>query len=144
MVMDRGQVARVSIAMNASLDRVWDAFVNPTIIKQYTFGTDVVSDWKEGSAITWKGEWQGKKYEDKGTILWLKPRQVISYSHFSTLSGLPDLPENYHTVTVELSQSKNGTLVKLTQDNNPDDEARKQSEEIWTMMLGSLKKIVEK
>jgi hypothetical protein len=29
---------------------------NPEIIKQYMFGTNVISDWKEGSPIVWKGE----------------------------------------------------------------------------------------
>ena len=97
----------------------------------------------EGSPIVWKGEWQGKKYEDRGTILKLKPEHVISCSHFSPLSGLPDVPENYHTVTIELSQDKRRTLLTLMQDNNSDEEARKHSEQTWRMMLASLKKTVE-
>jgi len=36
-------------------------------------------------------------------ILKLEPLQTLKYSHFSPLSGLTDKPENYHTVTVELS-----------------------------------------
>jgi len=97
----------------------------------------------EGSPIVWKGEWQGKKYQDRGTTLKLKPEHVISYSHFSPLSGLPDVPENYHTVTIELSQDKRRTLLTLMQDNNSDEEARKHSEQTWRMMLASLKKTVE-
>ncbi len=130
--------------MNAPIQEVWDALVNSNTIKQYMFGTTVISDWKEGSPIVWKGEWQGKKYEDKGTILKLKPKHMISYSHFSPLSGLPDVPENYHTVTIELSLEEKITLVTLTQDNNPDEEARQHSEQNWKMMLTSLKKTVEK
>ena len=118
--------------------------MNPNTIKQYMFGTNVISDWKEGSAIVWKGEWQAKKYEDKGTILKLKPEHIVSYSHFSPSSGLPEVPENYRTVTFELSPDKNRTLVTLTQDNNPDEEARQHSEQNWRMMLASLKKTVEK
>jgi len=59
------------------------------------FGTNAVSDWKEGSPIVWKGEWMGKKYEDRGVILKLEPGNMIQYSHFSPLTGQPDLPENY-------------------------------------------------
>ena len=88
--MDNNLIARASIKINASLDKVWDALVNPQVIKQYMFGTQVVSDWKEGSQIVWKGEWQGKSYEDKGVILHIKPGHTIRYGHFSPLSGLPD------------------------------------------------------
>ena len=126
------------------LGRCGTRFVNPSVIRQYMFGTNVVSDWKEGSHIVWKGEWEGKKYEDRGVILKLKPQRMISYSHFSPLSGLPDAPENYHTVTIELSPDKNGTRVTLTQDNNPDEEARQHSEKNWAMMLSSLKKVLQK
>jgi uncharacterized protein YndB with AHSA1/START domain len=108
------------------------------------FGTDVVSDWKERSPIVWKGEWQGKKYEDKGVILELEPQRLISYSHFSPLSGLPDVPENYHTVTVELSSKGTNSLISLSQDNNETEQARERSEKNWQMMLTSLKKLLEK
>ena len=106
--------------MNAPSARVWKALVDPKAIKQYMFGTNVVSEWHEGATIIWKGEWQGKSYEDKGVILQLEPGRTIQYSHFSPLSGLPDKPENYHTVTIELSYKDNQTLVSLTQDKNAD------------------------
>ena len=61
IVMQRGLIAKATITINAPVERVWDALVNPGIIKQYMFGTEVVSDWEEGSPIVWKGEWQGKK-----------------------------------------------------------------------------------
>ena len=95
-------------------------------------------------ADVWKGEWRGKKYEDKGTILKLKPQRMISFSHYSPLSGIPDLPENYHTVTIELPPDKNATVLTLTQDINPDEEARRHSEQNWGMMLSSLKNLMEK
>jgi len=141
--MDRNLIAKATININASNERVWDALVNPDAIKQYMFGTNVVSDWREGSPIIWKGEWLGKPYEDKGKILQFEPEHKIQYSHFSPLSGVPDKPENYHTVTVELSADGNQTHVLLTQDNNANDEERKESEKNWKMMLTGLKKFVE-
>lgn len=32
----------------------------------------------------------------------LVPELSMQYSHYSRLSGLPDLPENYHIVTIAL------------------------------------------
>jgi len=139
--MDR--IAKASTTIDAPATKVWDALVNPASIKQYMFGTDMQSDWKQGSAITWKGEWQGRAYEDKGEVLRIDPPRALQYTHFSPLAGLPDVPENYHTVTIELADRGAQTEVTLSQDNNPTDEAREHSENNWRMMLDGLKKFVE-
>jgi uncharacterized protein YndB with AHSA1/START domain len=136
-------IAKSSIIIEAPPERVWEALVNPAAIKQYMFGTTVLSDWKEGSSIVWKGEWQGKAYKDKGVIRQLKPPRTLKYTHFSSMSGLSDRPENYHTVTIQLSAEGDKTRVSLTQDNNPNPEARLHSEKNWGVMLGGLKKFVE-
>jgi uncharacterized protein YndB with AHSA1/START domain len=141
--MDKNLIARASITISADQSKVWEALVDPQAIKQYMFGTDVVTDWREGSRIIWKGEWQGKPYEDKGKILQLKPEQRLQYSHFSPRSREPDLPENYHTVTIELSGGGRQTTVTLTQDNNESEEARQHSQKNWEMMLASLKQYLE-
>jgi uncharacterized protein YndB with AHSA1/START domain len=141
--MKNEHIAKAETKIDAPVNRVWYALVNPEAIKQYMFGTNVASDWKEGSPIVWKGEWKGKAYEDKGVILKLQPERVLQYSHFSPLSGQPDKPENYHTVTIELAGDETQTLVSLVQDNNPTEEARKHSEENWRTMLANLKKFVE-
>jgi uncharacterized protein YndB with AHSA1/START domain len=136
-------IARSSITIDAPADRVWDALVNPAAIKQYMFGTNVTSDWKKGSPIVWKGEWQGKQYEDKGVIRQIEPGRALQYTHFSPLSGLPDKPENYHTVTIQLLSEGDRTRLSLTQDGNPTEDARAHSEKNWGMVLGGLKKVVE-
>ncbi|GIX04275.1 MAG: ATPase [Planctomycetaceae bacterium] len=141
--MKENLTARASITINAPIAKVWDALVNPEVIRQYMFGTHVVTDWREGSPIIWKGEWKGKSYEDKGVILQFKPMRLLQYSHFSPLSGLPDTPENYHTVTIELSDMGNHTSVSLTQDNNATEQAREHSEKMWMTMLTGLKKLLE-
>jgi uncharacterized protein YndB with AHSA1/START domain len=142
--MDKNLIARSSITVQAPNEKVWKALVSPAAIREYMFGTHVVTDWKEGGPILWKGEWQGKAYEDKGVILQFKPGRTIHYSHFSPLSGLPDRPENYHTVTIELSREGAQTRVSLSQDNNPTEQDRQHSEANWGTMLASLKKYLEK
>jgi uncharacterized protein YndB with AHSA1/START domain len=141
--MNKNLIARVSIIINAPIAKVWNALVVPEAIKQYMFGTHVVSNWHEGSPIIWKGEWQGNSYEDKGMILQFKPEQTLQYSHFSPLSGLPDKPDSYHTVTIKLAEEGNQTRVSLDQDNNPTEEEREHSENNWGMMLTALKKFLE-
>jgi uncharacterized protein YndB with AHSA1/START domain len=79
--MNRTLIAKASITINTPRARVWDALVTPETIKRYMFGTEVTSQWREGSAITWRGEWQGRAYEDKGVILQFKPGRTLQYSH---------------------------------------------------------------
>jgi uncharacterized protein YndB with AHSA1/START domain len=142
--MPENLIARADATINAPRARVWEALVTPALIEQYMFGTDVTSDWKKGSPIVWKGEWKGKAYEDKGTVLQVEPGLILQYTHFSPMSGLPDVAENYHTVTIELSDAGAETRVVLTQDNNPTEEARAHSEQNWVQMLAGLKKLLEK
>lgn len=142
--MNENFIAKASIAINASRQAVWQALMSPDAIKEYMFGARVDSDWREGSPISWKGEWQGKPYEDKGTILHVRPERRLQYSHYSPLSGLPDAPEHYHTVTIELAGNGTETEVMLAQDHNATEAARMHSEKNWKMMLDGLKKYVEK
>jgi uncharacterized protein YndB with AHSA1/START domain len=137
-------IANATTIINAPVAHVWRALVTPTEIKRYMFGAVVESDWKEGSAIIWKGEWKGKPYADKGVILNCEPGHRLRYSHWSPLSGLPDAPENRHTVTIELSGEGGRTHVSLAQDNNKTDEERDHSVKNWSTMLEGLKKAVEK
>jgi uncharacterized protein YndB with AHSA1/START domain len=142
--MNKGLIANASTTINAPSAELWQALVTPAAIKEYMFGTTVTSDWVVGSPIVWKGEWQGRAYEDKGIILQVVPERVLEYSHFSPLAGVPDVPENYHIVTVELSPDGERTRVTLSQDNNPTAQAREHSEKNWGMMLAALKQFLER
>ena len=142
--MSENLVAEASVSVNASRAAVWDALVSSEANKQFMFGADVVSDWREGSPISWKGDWKGRKYEDKGKILQAKRERLLQYTHYSPLSGEPDVAANYHTITIELSDTGGGTRIELRQDGNKTEEARAESQKNWEMMLQGVKKYVEK
>ena len=107
------------------------------------FGSRVETDWEPGSRITWKGEYEGKKYEDKGKILEVVPDRRLKVTHFSPLSGEEDVPENYHTLVYELTENDGKTHVSVSQDNNPTEEAAEHSRANWEKMLFALKEVVE-
>jgi uncharacterized protein YndB with AHSA1/START domain len=112
-------------------------------MKQYFFGADIVTDWKVGSPIIYKGEWEGKPFEDKGKVVKFEPGKLLVTTHWSPLSGVPDSPENYHTVTYKLAGTDGTTEVSLTQDNNASEDEKAESEKNWKMILDGLKKLVE-
>ena len=141
--MQRNLVAKASTTIEAPSSKVWKALVDPGAIKEYMFGAEVATDWREGSPIVWKGQFKGKSYEDKGEVLEVVANRRLRYRHYSPLAGVPDEPGNYHTVTIDLARDHDGTHVLLTQDNNPDEKAKAHSEENWSSMLEGLKKYVE-
>ena len=141
--MERKHVSRASIAIEASRADVWDALVNPATAKEYFFGAEVRSDWKEGSPITFTGEFNGNAYHEKGTILQYRPQRLLQYSHWSDLEQLPDLPENYRNWTFRIESGHLGVVLSVTEDNIPDETKRARSDEFWSGVLSTIKGIVE-
>ena len=141
--MNNTYIAKAKTTIHAPAAKVWQALVNPEIIKQYLFNTQVISDWKVGSPIIYKGEWEGKPFEDKGEILEIEPEKVLKSTHWSPLSGVPDIPENYHTVTYTLSGKGDSTDVTITQDNNASEDEKAHSEKNWETVLKGMKDLLE-
>jgi uncharacterized protein YndB with AHSA1/START domain len=143
--MSRGFEAIKTVTIHATRAEVWSALTNPEKVKQYMHGTEMSTDWKEGSPISWKGEWKGRSYEDKGTVLAVEPQKLLRYTHWSPMGGSEDKPENYHTVTYELAGEDGKTTLTLIQDNNASqEEADKMASDNWGPVLNGLKETVEK
>jgi uncharacterized protein YndB with AHSA1/START domain len=87
--------------------------------------------------------WEGKPFEDKGTILEIDPPRLLRTNYYSPLSGKPDVPENYAKVTYALSAEDGGTKLTVTQSNIPDEAGKAQSEGNWGMALDAIKKVIE-
>jgi uncharacterized protein YndB with AHSA1/START domain len=136
--------AKASVTLNAPTSKVWKALTDPAQIKQYMFGTDTKSDWKQGSPITYTGEWEGKKYEDKGVIKEIIPEKLLHTTYLSSMSGKEDKPENYANVIYSLEPKDGKTVLKISQDNNDTEESKEHSQKNWEMVLDSIKKLVEK
>jgi len=141
--MGKTPIARATATINAPASKVWDALTKPEQIKQYMFGTQVTTDWRVGSPITYKGEWKGKSYEDKGKVLEVEPHKRLVSTFWSSLAGLPDSPENYKTVDYELAPDGDRTKLTITQDNNASQEEAQEAEQNWRMVLDGIKKLLE-
>jgi uncharacterized protein YndB with AHSA1/START domain len=137
-------VAEASILVGTKPEDVWRVLTTPELMKEVMFGSDVKSDWKVGSPITFSGVWEGKPFEDKGTILEIDPPHLLQTTFFSPSSGKPDVPENYSEVTYRLEPDGSGTRVTCTQTNNPTQEAADNSTRNWNMVLATLKTVAER
>lgn len=140
--MITGNLSTYKTTINASVEKVWEALINPEMVKQYFFGSSQETDWEIGSSILWTGEYEGTKYIDKGKVLEFLPNDKLSYSYLSSWSGLDDKPENYLLVTYEVKAIEAGTELTITQ-SNYDEEKAKHSAENWAVVIDGLKKLVE-
>jgi uncharacterized protein YndB with AHSA1/START domain len=138
-------VATSTVTINTPASRVWEVITDPDAVKEFMFGADLNTDWTVGGPILWRGEWEGKPYEDKGEILEVEPGKKLVHTHFSPLGGEEDKPENYHTLTWTLGDQEGGaTRLTLSQDNNATEEAAKHSRGMWDMLVADVKKIAER
>jgi uncharacterized protein YndB with AHSA1/START domain len=142
------QASQVKTTVNAPPAAVWKALTSASSMKQFFFGSDIVTDWRIGNPIRFRGDWKGKPYEDKGTIQSFEIDRRLAFTHWSPLSKLEDKPENYHEVSFDLRPVSGGTEVVLTQTNQSDSEPltpemRTEYAKNWSMLLDGLKKIVE-
>jgi uncharacterized protein YndB with AHSA1/START domain len=144
-MLDQSLKLEKKILINASISNVWKALVTPEIIAKYLYGTKVKSDWKIGSEIEFSGTWNGIEYIEKGFIEIFDPALKFQYIYWSTFSGLPDLPENYSTITFELSVFDGRTELKLSQSGYQDEKSLEysESEAGWGGVLAKLKEILE-
>jgi uncharacterized protein YndB with AHSA1/START domain len=133
----------VTVVFNVPKEEVWKGLTDPDMVKQYFFGTNQESSWMEGSPIVWSGEWEGKTYQDKGTILEITPGEHLKYSYWSSMSGLEDKPENYQIVSYKLDEKDGITTMEITQENIKDQAAKEHSEGSWQAIFGGLKKMLE-
>jgi uncharacterized protein YndB with AHSA1/START domain len=135
--------SRVSISIAAPPSRVWEAITTPETIKSWFFGVDTETDWAVGSSIVHRGEYQGRPYEDRGTIVRIEPERLLVHTHWSPASGLSDEPEHYEEITWSIAERNGTTELTIDEVNLASEEAKTASERSWSMALGALKDLLE-
>lgn len=141
-----------TITINASAAKVWDALTNPEKTKIYMFGCETISDWKIGSPLLWKMIHEGKEFIPvKGSIVDIKKDQFLAYTVIDPHNpNIPDIPENYLTVTYDIKPQNGHTLLTVTQgDYSAVAEGEKRYKEAynngegWNPILVQIKKVAE-
>ncbi|MBK6571289.1 MAG: SRPBCC domain-containing protein [Saprospiraceae bacterium] len=150
--MAEEKIIKNTIQIIATPSKVWDALVNPEKTKKYMFGCETVSDWKVGSSLLWKGEYDGQSIVFvKGNIIAIDPEKFLAYTVIDPNNNeIPDLPENYLTVTYSLTQEDHHTTLTVTQgDYSKVAEGEKRYQESynngegWNPILVQIKNLVE-
>lgn len=113
-----------SVLLNATPERVWEALTHPGMTKQYLYNTEVSCDWKKGSSLYWKGNYNGKDINEEGKILDVIPGKMIKYSGFDRLvEGDLSRRGDIH-ITHEIIPERGKTKLLTTIDHFEGDETR--------------------
>ena len=136
--------SKTTITFEEPIEKVWKGLTDAELVKQYFFGTNLESDWKVGSPITFSGEWEGHSYKDGGIILAIDEPKYLKYTYWSSMSGTEDKPENYNNITYELSEADGITTLVITQDGVKSQEAMEHSQSNWKSVFDGLKELLKK
>jgi uncharacterized protein YndB with AHSA1/START domain len=122
--------------ISADRETVWAVLTDSAMLGDAMFGSEIEADWRVGGPIVYRGEWEGKAFEDHGEVVELSPPSRMRISHSSAGSEL-------HELRFDLEPTAAGTRLTLTQDNNPSAKAAEHSRANWDAMLARLKQLVE-
>ena len=132
-----------TIKIKASSKKVWDALTNPALVKQWQYGSDLITDWKIGNEIRFKTEWEGKVFEQWGKVLDIRPDELVKYSLFAPRPGLEDKPENYFVMSYVLKNENDHIQLDIIQEDNRPGAVQEVSKGEENPLLNSLKTLAE-
>jgi uncharacterized protein YndB with AHSA1/START domain len=132
-----------TIVLNASKEKVWNALTQPELVKQWQYGSDLITDWKIGSKIRFRNEWEGQVFEQWGTVLEVVPNQKIKYSLFFPRPELEDKPENYFIMSYILSEENQKIKLEIIQEDNRPGAVQEEPQGEENPILQGLKALIE-
>ncbi|MBS7256688.1 SRPBCC family protein [Flavobacterium branchiicola] len=131
------------IILNAPAEKVWNVLTQPEIVKQWQYGSDLITDWKVGNEIRFRNEWEGQVFEQWGTVLEVIPNQKIKYSLFFPRPELEDKPENYFIMSYILTEENQKTKLEIIQEDNRPGAVQEKPQGEENPILQGLKALIE-
>jgi len=133
-----------TIFVDVAPELVFDALTNSEEITKYFPLKEVVSEWKVGSEVLYKGEINGQNFSDFGVIEILTRPNKYKYTYWSDNHGTERTPENHLSITYVISKNGDGTKLELEQSNLKSKEMFQMMDEVvWDSLLNNLKNHVE-
>jgi uncharacterized protein YndB with AHSA1/START domain len=132
-----------TVVFDVPIEKVWNALTKPELVKQWQYGSDLLTDWKIGSEIRFRNEWEGQVFEQWGTVLEVVKNQKIRYSLFFPRPELEDKPENYFIMSYVLSEENQKTKLEIIQEDNRPGAVQEKSQGEENPILQGLKALLE-
>ncbi|MBS1910631.1 MAG: SRPBCC domain-containing protein [Bacteroidetes bacterium] len=136
-------VVETAIEISAPASDVWRALTEPDRTALWMGGTCLESAWEPGSAITYTGVLHEKMNRDRGTVLAVDRERLLTYSYWTEVSELPDLPEHRTVITLCLERIGGGTRLSVRHEGFHDEVAYKHGRFFWGVALAVMKRLLE-
>jgi uncharacterized protein YndB with AHSA1/START domain len=137
------RVSRSAVTIDAPRDVVWAVVTLPEYVRLWQYDSELTTDWSVGHEIRFSAEWQGQRFEQWGTVLEFDEPTRLRYSLFAPRPGLEDLPENYFTMTYELTDVDEGTSVTFIQEDPREPDGVEEDMDEDNPVLMSLRDVAE-
>lgn len=136
-----------TVLIHAAPSLVWKTLTEPALMKQWMgdaeMEIDIQTNWQVNEAIVISG-FHHLKFENKGTILQFEPGKLLRYNILSSLSRVPEIPENYTIFEFTLSPIDNHTSLTLVITNFPTETIYRHLDFYWRTTIELIKNCVEK
>lgn len=132
------------ITINATPDIIFDALTTSDEIIKFFPLNEVISTWKKGEPVNYKGEVNGQEFTDYGVITELSRPRKYTYTYWSDNHGTERTPGNHLDISYSLSPINNMTCLNVVQSNIKSEEMFNIMDTVvWDMLLKSLKQHIE-
>jgi uncharacterized protein YndB with AHSA1/START domain len=132
-----------TIKIEASAQKVWDALTKPEFVKQWQYGSSLITDWKVGNEIRFISEWDGKVFEQWGRVLEIRHNKLIKYNLFAPRPDLEDKPENYFVISYILTDENDHTKLEIIKEDNRPNAVQEEPSGEENSVLVALKTLIE-
>lgn len=125
---------------------VWQALTDPGAMRAWMGEPEMriamQADWRPGGTIVVSGLHHGA-FRNTGTVLACVPATTLAYTHLSSVSGLPDLPEHHSVIAFDLMDADGGTTLRLVVEQFPTEIIFRHLNLYWRGTLDVFKTFVE-
>jgi uncharacterized protein YndB with AHSA1/START domain len=136
----------LSISIHADASTIWRYLTEPELMKLWMgereMQIEIHTDWKVNSPTVISGVHHGK-FNNSGVVLCYDELNQLSYSHLSSVSRLPDLPENYSVITFSLVATGELTTLTIELRNFATESIQKHLEFYWNTTAVIIKNTIE-
>ena len=135
-----------TVTIGAEPATVWATLTDPKLMAAWMGEPDmkleIETSWKINTPISIRGFHQ-VNFENKGIILKYAREQLLSYSHLSSVSRLPDSIENYSVLEFVLIRINEQTTLTINISNFPTESIQKHLEFYWRVTIYKIKEYAE-
>lgn len=132
--------------VNAPAHVVWESLTRVELMREWMGDADMALeievDWRVGMPIVISG-FHHVRFKNRGVVVAFEPMTRLAYTHLSSLSLLPDVPESHATLQFALEPMKEATALHFEAQRFPTESIFKHLQFYWGGTLPILKRAIE-